>query len=75
MINFTSDFYDDVERTQRLPVLTTEVQLDEALERERAALIQIVELMRQNFQQAIEIEQFRAQRLTPATEPRSSHGN
>jgi hypothetical protein len=52
MINFTADCNEDLERTQRLPVVTVEVQLDEALRRERAARIEIVELLRQNLQQA-----------------------
>ena len=68
MINLTRDFSDDIENTQRLPVLTAEVQLDEAMERERAARIQIVELMRQNLQQAQEIERLQGCRVTPATE-------
>jgi hypothetical protein len=55
MLDFAG-FDDDLERTQSLPVLTTEMQLDETLERERAALLEIVELMRQNWAQAEEIE-------------------
>jgi hypothetical protein len=60
MIACTANINEDLERTQRLPVFTAEVQLGEALERERAERIEIVELMRQNLQQAKEIEQLRA---------------
>jgi hypothetical protein len=56
MIDFTTDINEDLEKTQRLPVLSADAQLDEALRRERAVRIQIVELMRQNLQQAQELE-------------------
>jgi hypothetical protein len=59
MIDFT-DVNEDLEKTQHLPALTPDVELDEALKRERAARIEIVELMRQNFQQAQEIERLRS---------------
>jgi hypothetical protein len=55
MIDFT-DCNEDLEKTQQLPILTPDLQLDEALQRERAARIEIVELMRQNLRQANEIE-------------------
>jgi hypothetical protein len=63
MIDFPSDIDEDLEKTQRLPVLTADVQLDEALLRERAARIEIAELMRHNLRQAKEIEQLRGKRI------------
>jgi len=61
MIDF-ADIDDDFERTQRLPLLTAEVQLDEVLQRECAARIEIVELMRQNLQQRKDLERLRSSR-------------
>jgi hypothetical protein len=63
MIDFATDINEDLEKTQPLPVLTAELQIDEALQRKRAERIEIVELMRQNLQQAIEIEQLRSKRI------------
>jgi hypothetical protein len=63
MIDFSTDFNDDLERTQRLPALTAQMQLDEALQRERAARMEIVELMRQNLRQAKEAEHLRARQI------------
>jgi hypothetical protein len=45
MLDFTTNIHEDLERTQRLPVLTAEVQLDEAFQRERAERFEIEELM------------------------------
>jgi hypothetical protein len=59
MIDSITDSNEDLEKTQRLPVLTADLQLDEALRRERAARTEIVELLRQNLRQAEEIEQLR----------------
>jgi hypothetical protein len=58
MIDF-ADGNEDFEKTQLLPALTPDVQLDEALRRERGSRIEIEELMRRNVQQAKEIEQLR----------------
>jgi hypothetical protein len=69
MIDCISNFNEDLEKTQPLPVLTAEVHLDEALRRERAARIEIVELIRRNLQQAKEIEQLRSKQ----TEASFSH--
>jgi hypothetical protein len=63
MIDCITNINEDLEKTQPLPVLTAEVQLDEALRRERAARIEIVELMRHNLQQAKEIEQLRGRHI------------
>ncbi len=41
MLDFTTYIDEDLERTQRLPVLTAEVQLDEAFQRERAERFEI----------------------------------
>jgi len=56
MIDCISNFNDDLERTQPLPVLTADVRLEDALRRERSERIEIVELMRQNLQQVKDIE-------------------
>lgn len=63
MIDFTTSSNEDLEKTQRLPALTADAQLDEALQRERAAQIEIVELKRQNLRQAKEIEQLRERHI------------
>jgi hypothetical protein len=63
MIDFPADINEDLEKTQRLPVLSADVQLDEAFQRERAARIEIAELMRQNLRQAKEIEQLRGKHI------------
>jgi hypothetical protein len=66
----STDINEDFEKTQRLPVLTADVQIDEALQRERAARIEIVELLRQNLRQAKEIEQLRQRDIgTPFPQP------
>ena len=49
MIDFT-DVFEDLEKTQRLPVLTAETQLDEVLDQERAASAEMAELVRHNLQ-------------------------
>jgi hypothetical protein len=61
MIDF-ADIEDDFEKTQRLPLLTAEIQLDEVLQRECAARSEIVELMRQNLQQRKDLERLRSSR-------------
>jgi hypothetical protein len=63
MIDLTTDINEDLEKTQRLPVLAADVQLDEALQRERAARLEILELMRQNLRQAKELEQLRGRHI------------
>ena len=63
MIDFPADTSEDLEKTQRLPVLTADVQLDEAFQQARSARIEIAELMRQNLQQAREIEQLRDEHI------------
>ena len=73
MIDFITDLTDDLEKTQRLPTLTAEVQLDDALQRERASRIEIVELLRQNLQQAKEIEHLRGKlAATPTLEAQAT---
>ena len=61
MIDFAA-IDDDFETTQRLPLLTAEVQLDEVVQRECAARLEIVELMRQNLQQKKDLERLRSSR-------------
>ena len=61
MIDFAASD-DDFEKTQRLPLLTAEVQLDEVLQRENAARIEIVELRRLNLQQSRDMERLRSSR-------------
>jgi hypothetical protein len=45
MIDCISNFNEDLEKTQPLPLLTADVRLEEALRRERSERIEIVEVM------------------------------
>jgi hypothetical protein len=64
MMQFTADFDDDLEKTQSLLILPTPVQKDEPTQRERAALIEIENLTRENLQQARQIAQLRNDQMT-----------
>jgi hypothetical protein len=60
MIDFAPSPSEDLEKTQRLPLLTPDALLDEALQREILAQVRIAELTRQNSEQAKEIVRSRA---------------